>query len=76
MKTALEPNCYLTGELARPSNSHTTRSSTSDEKEVEDVEKLSEDETGKMIDEERSETGRVRSLVVSVISCHWDAKRS
>jgi len=51
------------GELARLSNSHTTRSSTSDEKEVEDVEKLSEDETGKMIDEERSETGRVKFSV-------------
>ena len=53
----------LPGENGRPSNRDSTKSGIcADGKEEEDVEKLVDDETGKMIDEETSETGRVTFL--------------
>ena len=52
------------GEVTSPTEKHARKSSTSaDTKEDEKPKKLIEDdETGKMIDVERSETGRVRSI--------------
>ena len=60
----VEPN-FLPGDATKPSNIKRTISTISEESK--DVEKASEkaekktedDETGKMIDEEKSETGRV-----------------
>lgn len=61
-------SCSLERELTKPSTKDTTKSSTSgDSEEEEEVKKLLEDESGKMIDQERSETGRVRSLAARFI---------
>ena len=66
--TVISCSLIFAGELTKPSTKDTTKSSTSgDSKEEEEVKKLLEDESGKMIDQERSETGRVRSLAARFI---------